>query len=226
MSGFSAAYAGARERFSELLLAASPQQLAAIVPACPDWSLKDLLAHVAGVARDMATGNLAGVGDDEWTAAQIAAGADLGVEELVESWTKDSVQVEGALDLIHPAAAGLTVADLVTHEHDARGTLGRPGARDLEAVNLSIYAHVRWLGRRLKENGLGAVEVVAGDDAWTVGPDEPPAATLSGTHFELLRALTGRRTPEEILSLGWTGDPSTYLPVISAYGSPAESLRE
>ena len=226
MSGFPTAYAGSRERFSELVLAATPEELARTVPACPDWTLKDLLAHVAGIARDMTTGNLAGVGDDEWTAAQIAAGASLSVEELVEAWAKDSEQVEGALELIHPAAAGLTVADLVTHEHDARGALGRPGARDVEAVDLSLYAHVRWLGRRLKENGIASLRVETPTDGWTVGPDDSPAATVSGAPFELLRAITGRRTPDEVAALDWQGDPAPYLPVFSAYGSPEESLRE
>ncbi|WP_423851466.1 maleylpyruvate isomerase N-terminal domain-containing protein, partial [Aeromicrobium sp.] len=47
-----AAYVAVRERMTELMRQTSSEELARQVPACPDWSVQDLLAHVAGVAVD------------------------------------------------------------------------------------------------------------------------------------------------------------------------------
>ena len=36
-------------------------------------------------------------------------------------------------------------------------------------------------------------------------------ATLDMSHFELFRALTGRRSTAQIARLGWSCDPTPYL---------------
>jgi hypothetical protein len=46
---------------------------------------------------------------------------------------------------------------------------------------------------------------------WMVGRGEP-AATLRAGPFTLLRALSGRRTMDEVRALDWEGDPEPFLP--------------
>ncbi|MDQ4144785.1 MAG: maleylpyruvate isomerase family mycothiol-dependent enzyme [Actinomycetota bacterium] len=225
MSEFSEAYRQARNRIGELALGLSDEERALSVPACPAWTTKDLVAHVAGIAADMLQGNVAAAGSQEWTEAQIATRRDRSLSDIVAEWDETGPQVEGALEFIHPAAAGATVGDLVTHEHDLRGAIGRPGSRDSEGVSLALDTYVRWLGRRIREAGLPTLEVGSDGRSWRAGKEEP-AGSVSGAPFDLLRSLTGRRTTGEIRELDWSVDPTPYLDVFSAYGLPERSLDE
>jgi hypothetical protein len=38
-----------------------------VVPACPDWTVRDAYAHQAGVSADILAGRMDGVATDEWT---------------------------------------------------------------------------------------------------------------------------------------------------------------
>jgi hypothetical protein len=58
--------------------------------------------------------------------------------------------------------------------------------------------------------GLPTLAVRAGDRTWASGPDEP-AVRLETEPFELLRAVGGRRSLDQVRALGWDGDPGPYL---------------
>ncbi len=45
-----------------------------------------------------------------------------------------------------------------------------------------------------------------------------------GTAFELYRALMGRRTPDQIAAMDWTGDPAPVLPALSLLPATREPL--
>jgi uncharacterized protein (TIGR03083 family) len=225
MTDFGAAYGAARNRISELALELSDEELATNVPACPAWSVKDLVAHLTGIAADMTTGNVGAAGSEEWTEAQIAARRDKSIDEIVQEWEKAGGQVEGALAHIHPAAAGGTVGDVITHEHDMRAALGRPGAREGDGVAIATDTYVRWFGRRIREGGLPTIEVHVGERVLRAGKEEPVGAVKADA-FELLRGLTGRRTKEEIKAFDWSVEPAPYLEVFSSYGHPKEPLNE
>ena len=68
MAEASSAYRGGRERISEIASDTPDEALSRTVPACPDWTVRDLLAHMVGVAEDFAAGNFENAGSDEWTA--------------------------------------------------------------------------------------------------------------------------------------------------------------
>ena len=72
MKAFGRAYRGVRERMSGLVLALSDDELQQHVPACPDWTIKNLVAHVTGIVVDMLAGNVAEAGQPDWTKRQIA----------------------------------------------------------------------------------------------------------------------------------------------------------
>ena len=221
----SSAYRGCRERIGELASDAPPEALCQTVPACPNWTVVDLLAHVIGVAEDFAAGNLEGAGSDEWTSSQIARRSQLSVPELVDDWRTISEPIEQSLDQVPPGPTSLLIGDLVSHEHDLRGALNRPGARDSEAVWIGLDRYIRWFGKRIKDAGLPSVTVRSGQRHWQAGILDP-TVELEGEAFELLRAMTGRRTTEEIASLSWTGDSGNYLGLLPTYPPPAVSLGE
>ena len=60
-------------------------------------------------------------------------------------------------------------------------------------------------------------------DGLVFGSDDGPLR-LHGEPFELLRAITGRRSVTQIRGLHWEGDPSGVLPAFRLLGlSPAAS---
>lgn len=225
MNEHAAAYGQARVRFAALVADLDSETLSQKVPACPDWSIKDLTSHVVGIARDLNRSNVDDPGGEAWTAAQIAEGATKSISALLSEWEGFSLEIQKAMEFMHPAISGATVADLIVHEHDLRGALDEPGARDSSGVSLSLFTYTRMLGRRLKSDGAPPLRIVAGEQTYEVG-EGTPETTLSGDPFEIFRSLCGRRTKQEIKRLRWEGDPAPYLDRLSNYGYPDRSLNE
>jgi uncharacterized protein (TIGR03083 family) len=225
MTAFGSAYGGVRERVGELVLSLPPEDLEKRVPACPDWTIKDLVSHMTGIAADMIAGNVAEAGQDDWTNAQIESRSDRSIQEIVDEWKEVGTQLEAALEHLHPAVGAMTVGDVVTHEHDARQAVGRPGARDSDAAAIGLDNYVRRFGRRIRENGLPTLEVKTESRTLRAGKEEP-VGSVGGTEFELLRALTGRRTKDQIKALDWTVDSEPYLDVFSSYTVPDQPFDE
>jgi uncharacterized protein (TIGR03083 family) len=221
----SSAYRGCRERITELASEAPDDALNRSVPACPEWTVVDLVAHVIGVTEDFAAGNLEGAGSDQWTSSQIARRSEMTVPELVEAWRVIAEPIESMMDQVPPGPVSLLIGDLVSHEHDLRGAVDRPGARDSDAVWIGLDRYVRWFGKRIKDAGLPSVAIRSGEHRWQAGILQP-AVELEGGAFELLRALTGRRTSEEIASLSWTGDPGAHLELLPTYPPADRTLGE
>lgn len=225
MLAFETAFTDTRRRFASLCSALTDADLKRGVPACPEWSTKDLVAHVVGVTSDVVSGKVAGVGSEEWTAAQIAARRDRSVTELLAEWDSIAPTAEAAIDTIPKWMAGTLIGDLITHEHDLRGAINRPGARDSSGVAVALDTYARFFGRRIKERDLPPLELRADERSWQLGSGEPQVSA-KGEPFELLRALTGRRTHDEVRALGWSGDLEPYIDILSMYGVPDRSLNE
>jgi hypothetical protein len=79
------------------------------VPATPEWTVHDVLAHLAGVTQDAATGNMAGAPGDAWTAAQVARGASVSDGDLLALWAEHAPVLEGLLSSPHGASASAAV---------------------------------------------------------------------------------------------------------------------
>ena len=223
---YAAVYEDTRLRLDGLIRSLSDEDLATSVPAAPDWSVKDLLAHFVGVAEDVSKGNIEGTGSEPWTQAQVERGRSRTVEDLLAQWEELAQGISQGINFMPRTAASLLIGDLITHEHDLRGAVNRPGGRDSTGVEVSLDAYAFRFRRKVEQAGLDPILISDGTKEWRSGEGEP-AATVTGDSFELLRSLTGRRTPAEIqANLTWTGDSSTYLPYISYYGIPETSLGE
>ena len=65
-------YQETRERVIALMTGPNDAAWNTAVAACPGWSVRDVVAHMTGVAEDWASGRLTGLPTDEQTAAQVA----------------------------------------------------------------------------------------------------------------------------------------------------------
>jgi uncharacterized protein (TIGR03083 family) len=189
------AYRGVRLRMNDLVRDADPEALRTIAPATPAWTVHDLVAHVTGVVVDITEGRLEGVATDPWTARQVDARREQDTLDVLDEWNHYAPTIEDGMDQYGPAAFTL-LADTVTHEHDVRGALGTPGARDSDAMQLWWNALTR--SRPGPDDvTVPALELVVESGTVVIG-DGPPVATLETTRFELLRAATGRRSLDQI----------------------------
>ena len=197
------AYRGVRSRVTELVRGAREGALDRRAPATPDWTAHDVLAHLVGVATDITSGNLDGVGTDPWAAAQVEARRGRTADELLAEWGEHGPVVD-EMAAQFGRAAGQLVADATAHEHDLRGAFGAPGARDVDAVTVSVRFVGLALSEQLARAGLGALVVHHGDTTDVYGTDAP-IASLRIDDFELMRAITGRRCLEQIAAYDWDG---------------------
>jgi uncharacterized protein (TIGR03083 family) len=244
VADLAAAYAEARQGLVGLVQGCDAAALARPVPACPDWTVHDVVAHVTGVAADFVHGGyFLGSVDawrddrlaaerDAWTAGQVAARRDRPVAALAAEWAGWAATMEPMLGGAAPLPAGspawlrsAPVADLAVHLHDVRGALALPGDRDAAVTALGLRIYARWLGQRLEARGRPALRLRAGGREWVEGAG-PPAATLAAEPFELFRALSGRRSADQLRSLAWDGDPAPYLDVLAPYPLPPSPLLE
>lgn len=179
------------------------------VPTCPGWSVHDVLAHLAGVPADIVAGNLDGVASDRWTAAQVDARRDATIADLLEEWERAGTQVEAFVDDLGPPGVQL-LFDTTTHEHDIRLALGLPALTDLavhHAISGFVFTQVGNVGEGLR--------VVSAGGTFVLGEGEP-TATVSAPLFDLIRALSGRRSERQIRAMRWEGDPTPHLPKFSS----------
>jgi uncharacterized protein (TIGR03083 family) len=214
------------------------------VPACPAWTVRDVVAHVTGVAADAAGGTyFSGAADawsdirlaaarDVWTAGQVRSRRDRPVKALVADWADWAATLEPMLAGTVPPLPGspgwllsAPVADLAVHLHDVRGALRLPGDRDAPATGLGLRIYARWLGDRLDQAGRPALRLRVAGREWVEGSGQP-AAALAADAFELFRALSGRRSLGQVRALGWDGDPEPYLDLFAPYPMPASRLIE
>ncbi len=195
-------YAETRQRIGGVIADATGSER---VPACPEWTIKDLVAHMTGVCADILGGRLDGVGSESWTQRQVDERGDKSLEDIFGEWNDVGPQVEAIMPNFAPADAQL-VMDVVTHEHDIRGALKMPGSRDDEAVRVGL----EWLATNLGRE-LPAVRVKADEGDDLVFGSGDVQATIRAPRFELLRALTGRRSEEQIATFAWEGDYKQHL---------------
>src|SRR3954471_22320083 len=123
-------YAEGRARLTDLVRSADPEGRTAPVPGCPDWAVKDVIAHVTGVCADVVAGNVDGVATEPWTAAQVTKRRDRSLSEILAEWAEVAPQVEAIAPQFPARVDEQWVLDLTTHEHDIRGALSQLGARD------------------------------------------------------------------------------------------------
>ena len=105
-------YRGVQNRWMTALNSAGPEAANTPVPACPSWSVRDVTAHVTGLAEDAAGGSLPAMDlleqwrdeivatmRDAMTARQIDRAGDEPLDALIARW-------EAATERVAPMMRG------------------------------------------------------------------------------------------------------------------------
>jgi len=195
------------------------------VPATPDWSVRDVVAHVVGIAADLNAQRFGDGNSDAWTFAQVDARRDRSLAELAAEWAREAPTFETGLRLFGYDFGAHYLADLLQHVADVEAALGRPPARDDLALEVALDFYLGSFEETLVEENLGALQVQVGDESWILGRGDV-VASVAARRYELFRALGGRRTRTEIAGLGWSGAAEPFLGRVSRYPMPTASLGE
>jgi uncharacterized protein (TIGR03083 family) len=187
-------YHASRERVTAAVRGLSPADLDRQVPACPQWSVQNLVSHLTGVAADFVAGNVAGAPRPPWTAVQVEIRRNLPIEVVLDEWATTGPELEQLIvsgTTSHPLVCDPWV-DTGTHEADLHGAIGsgRPPADVWLAV-------LDWM---LDEPG--PLTVITPDGTYSAG-SEGPAAVVRTSSYELFRAIFGRRSAKQIQEWEW-----------------------
>jgi uncharacterized protein (TIGR03083 family) len=237
------AYEGTYKVIGGILGRLTDDQLVRVIPACPAWTVRELVAHMTGTAADAITARFPPVNPhgpwaarqlviDGFTAGQVAARDDMTLAEVRGEWAGHVPVLVNMLRGMQPFPPGsipiinwMVVCDITAHNQDLRGALELPGDRDSPGVALSLKRYVAGLSQRIAAAGLAALGLRTEQDEYVAGYGAPSVA-LTATGWELFRALCSRRSESQIRSYRWTGDADPYVPLLPAYGLPSRDLIE
>lgn len=244
MADIAEVYSVTRQELAGFVAKLSEEDLERPVPATPGWSVRDVVAHLAGVVVSTTGGDFpleffAALGSapavkvlNEWTGRQVDDGRSRSVQDLLDRWEDAAATITPMLrgevpwpDGVVPFAGHALVTDLAVHQQDVYGAMGLVKDRDAAPVRIGFATYRAGVDLRLKAAGGPGLRFVTEHKDVVAGAGEP-AATVRAARFELFRALSGRRSPEQLRSYEWDGDPEPFLELFYPYGVRAEDLVE
>ena len=200
-------YRDVREQIVAAARGFEDHQFAWIVPSCPLWSVRDLLAHQAGTAHDFIDDRLDGAPAPTWTAVHVETRKDRPVAEILDEWEQYGRQVEDHIRAGTRAGVLFNNAYVDAAVHCA----------DLSAVvPVGRPPRETWLGAldfmlgRDRGDERGSLRVITEDAGYELGAGEPMAEVKTDT-YELFRAVFGRRSPGQIGAWAWSGKTGGWL---------------
>jgi uncharacterized protein (TIGR03083 family) len=187
------------------------------LPATPDWTVRDLVAHLCGVAVDVVAGNVSAYAQEAWTAHQVEIRRSRPLSVVLDEW---AASVDSMAELMDdPEARGLDQAfsdlpliDLLAHEHDVREATGHVGFADPEVWSLVEVRRQTVLEMQLALASAPRLEVLTHEgDRWFLGEGVDEVTRVEADRYELWRSLEGRRTRGEVRGFQWSADPGPFL---------------
>lgn len=179
-------YTDTRARLLDMAGTLDANAAATPVAATPGWRVKDVYAHLTGVAADLTEGRRDDMGGPEWTARQVGERRSEDLAAVCGEWTELEPRfLAWATEQDSPPVfAGL---DIWTHQQDLRTTLGLSVEEDARSAYL-VGAALRAFDGRLRREGAPAVRLVTGGADEVIG-EGAAIATLRTGDAELLRLL-------------------------------------
>jgi hypothetical protein len=206
---------------AELAASLGPSDLHRAVPACPAWTVSDLIAHVVSMPAAIGNGESPPGPVTDWLQSLVESRRDQTVGALTEEW----LSLDSSISAILRGPGGVLFGDLAVHEHDLRGAVGAADHGALE-VEVMLPRTLAGFAKPLRQAGLGSMAVRHDDRVWR-SHDAEPGWTLEVTPWEATRAVNSRRTADELRALPHDGDVEPYLAILDAHlPLPAASLRE
>jgi uncharacterized protein (TIGR03083 family) len=186
-----------------VLLGGRPDAGAGRVPACPEWTVTDLLGHLAVIAGRVL---------ERHGGHPAAPAGTAGVPELLDHWDDVGEELDRRLEVAGGRSGAVMVMDAYTHELDLRAALGVAPPEEHLARAPSFEVLVRGLSGSIAARGLPTLRLrtTAGEE-WAAG-DGRPAATVTAPAHDLYRALAGRRSLAQLAAMDWSAAPEPWLP--------------
>jgi uncharacterized protein (TIGR03083 family) len=210
----------AQHRVIELVGGLDARQAERRVPACPDWTVRDLFSHMVGLGVDVLAGDEPDDHNATWTQRQVAARRGRDLRTLVAEWRGVTEPMQAYMREHGTRPLG----DVVIHEQDLRGALGVPGAKDTPGLATIRDRMLRRFTSRL--DGRPPIALVGDRWRWA-SADGDPAVVVRAPDFELARALMARRSAAQLRSWVASGDVEPYLPAFATLGTlPDQDLTE
>jgi uncharacterized protein (TIGR03083 family) len=198
-------YDRCRQRVTDMLTQADAD---VVVPTCPEWTVADACAHLAGIPASLVAGDTPGADAQPWVDADIDKRRGRSISSLLDEWAEVTPAFQ-AMMVAGGGRLGGLLYDVIAHEHDLRHAVGRPGARNDRGVVVSMDFERLILSGDLKRRGSGTVEVRSADGEWSAGSSGPTVTLDLTSHpegtFELLRLMGSRRSAAQVDRYPWTG---------------------
>jgi uncharacterized protein (TIGR03083 family) len=213
-------YRESQARVHELVAPLTADELAVPVPACPLWSVHDVLAHLTGVSGSIADGSGANPASTEWTRGHVEARKGHSVGQLFDEWQTHTPAVT---QLPITSLSWLPILhDTLSHEADIRGAIGAPQLPgDVLAAAYPLL--LASLQRRLSK--LGTVRLDLDEQPVDIGLGEPDLVVLA-SRFEFWRGAFGRRSAAQLESWVRRGDPVAFAIILPVFPSRDTDLVE
>lgn len=237
-------YEQLRNDISDLAAGLTPEQLDTPVPATPGWTIRQVVAHLAADATYLINGDFPreffeAFGDEgavvtlnDWTARQLEERKDRSLEEILQEWKASATELTAMMrgeqswpDGVVPFADRVVLTDAAVHQQDIFGALGIQRDREGVPIKIALSGYIATMGWRLMAAGIPSLRFDLGEKSYVAGDGEP-AATVRGDRWELFRAMSGRRSPEQIAAYDWEGDSEPYIPYFYPYGIRKDALVE
>jgi uncharacterized protein (TIGR03083 family) len=206
-------WTNAQGRVIELAESLSDEETRRAVPATPDWTVRQLLAHMVGLNADVLAGDEPEDHNSTWTQRQVDSRAGRALAELVDEWRTLTKPMQDYLRDRSPRP----LTDVVIHEQDLRGAVGRPGGRDTGGLAAVRDVMAERFASRVRRAHLPPVELRSPAWIFSTG-DGDPGLELFAPDFDLIRALMTRRTAAQLRQWSRAGAIDPYLPVFAGLG--------
>ena len=177
--GMTEVYRAGASRFAVVVRGLDHEAVLTPVPACPEWSAHDLLAHLAGSSTDVVLGRTDGAATPPWTGRQVAERRSSTTTALLAEWSANVDAVAATCERPTPNPAW----DVAVHLDDLREALGLPPGPREEGWGEVLVAALSFLERR-----AGVTVSVAEN-----GPDPGTTTWHVATAYGLWRGLFSRR---------------------------------
>lgn len=212
------AYRAERNELLALGRTLTTEQAASVTTACPAWSVKDVYAHLAGIATNIVEGDTEGAATEAWADGHVRDRLERGMAEVLDEWQAAGDQVSDVMDEAGDFFPFQLFVDQWTHGWDIRATLGSAAAATPDLAVYELYLDEFFQGLQSNNvSGMPGLSLMvtydSGHHAIVLG-DAPPVGSLKLSLFEYARISMGRRSLGQLNALPWPQaitDPTPYI---------------